>query len=83
MADNSDGQFELLIAAPVSRFRILTLLPKLMRGEHMQEIEISHASVTRVRIEASAELPSHLDGEVQVLNSRFDIELIPAALDLL
>jgi len=83
MANNGDGVFELLIAGPVSRLRIMSLLPKLIRGRHMQEKEISHVSVKHVSIEASAEVPSHLDGEVQPLATRFDIELLPAALDLL
>ena len=83
MAQNNDGKLELLIAEPVSRRRLLTLLPKLMRGQHMQEPEISHASVAKVSILASAPVPSHLDGEVQATTSQFTIEILPAALDLL
>ena len=83
MAVNNDGQLELLIASPVSRLRILSLLPKLIRGEHLGESEISHASVRRVRIEASAPVPSHLDGEVGAFEQSYDIEILPAALDLL
>lgn len=83
MADNSDGQLELLIADPVSRLRITSLLPKLIRGDHLGEREITHVSVRRVRIQSSAPVPSHLDGEVQALTTSFDIEILPAALDLL
>lgn len=83
MAKNNDGRLELLIAGPVSRWRIMSLLPKLIRGQHMDETEISHASVQRVRIEASAAVPSHLDGEVGAFERSYDIEILPAALDLL
>jgi len=83
MADNSDGTLELIIADPVSRVRILSLLPSLMRGQHVSEREITHASVRRLKIEASEPVPSHLDGEVQALDISFDIEVLPAALDLL
>jgi diacylglycerol kinase (ATP) len=83
MADNSDGQLELLIAGPVSRTRIMGLLPKLMRGQHMDEPEISHSSVQRLHIKASEPVPSHLDGEVQPLGQSFDIEILPGVLDLL
>lgn len=83
MADNSDGQLELMIADPVSRLRITALLPKLIRGKHGNEPEITHASVRKVRIEASAALESHLDGEVQALAESFDIKVLPAALELL
>ena len=83
MADNSDGQLELLVVAPVSRLRILSLLPKLIRGNHTGEREISHASVRRIRIEASAPVPSHFDGEVGPMETNFDIEILPSALNIL
>ena len=83
MADNSDGRLELLIADPVSRVRILSLLPKLMRGQHLHEPELRHMSVRRLRIEASGPVPSHLDGEVQPLAQTFEIDILPGALRLL
>jgi len=83
MADNSDGQLELVIADPVSRLRIISLLPKLIKGVHIGADEVSHASVRRVTIEATEDVPSHLDGEVGAPASRFEIEILPAALDLL
>ncbi|MGI9271983.1 MAG: diacylglycerol/lipid kinase family protein [Woeseiaceae bacterium] len=83
MARNDDGLLELLIAAPVSRLRVLSLLPKLMRGKHMHEPEIEHYSVTSVRITSAAPVESHLDGEVQPLQETFEIEIRAAALDLL
>ena len=83
MADNADGNLDLVIAAPVSGFQILGLLPKLMRGQHMDDARISHASLRSLSITASAPVPSHLDGEVQPLRTSFDIEILPAALGLL
>lgn len=83
MAINDDGALELVIAGPVTRRRILQLLPKLMRGQHMNEPDISHASVRRVSITASEPVPSHLDGEVQPLQSSFELEILPGALQLL
>jgi len=83
MADNSDGQLELLVAKPVSRLRILALLPKLMRGRHMREKEISHVSVQRLTVQASQDVLSHLDGEVQAPSSNFNIDILPGALRLL
>ncbi|MCH8867712.1 MAG: diacylglycerol kinase family lipid kinase [Proteobacteria bacterium] len=83
MADNTDGQLDLLIAAPVSRTRLLFLLPKLISGQHMDEHEISHAIVRNLTIHATAPVPSHLDGEVQALACDFEIEILPSALELL
>jgi len=82
-ARNDDGVFDLLIAAPVSRSRILTLLPKLMTGKHMNEKEIVHKPVSSVVVECSEPVPSHLDGEVQPLQKRFEIELLARTLQLL
>jgi len=83
MAKNDDGRLELLIAEPVGRGRILQLLPGLVRGSHMDEPEIVHASVQQVRVSATAAVPSHLDGEVQPMQSEFEIEVLPGALRLL
>ena len=82
MAENNDGKFDLLIVAPVSRPRILTLLPKLMSGKHMGEKEIVHEPVTRVMIESDEPIDSHLDGEMQAMQQRFEIELFAGALRL-
>ncbi len=83
MANNADGKLELLIAKPVTRRRILTLLPKLMNGQHLAEPEIEHRSVTTLTIRSDEPIPSHLDGEVQPLQKHFDISLLPGALNLL
>ncbi|MDA1063810.1 MAG: diacylglycerol kinase family lipid kinase [Proteobacteria bacterium] len=83
MALNADGELDLLIAAPVSRRRALALLPKLLRAAHMQEPEISHHVVQKIIVTAATPVESHLDGEVQALQRKFDIEILPAALDLL
>jgi len=82
MAKNNDGNFDLLIVAPVSKPRILALLPKLMSGKHMGEKEISHETVTRVLIESDEPVDSHLDGEMQPMQQRFEIELLAGALQL-
>jgi diacylglycerol kinase (ATP) len=83
MAKNDDGWLDLLIAAPVTRGRILQLLPKLVRGNHLAEAEIVHASVQRVTVSVASPVPSHLDGEVQPMQSEFGIEVLPVALRLL
>ena len=83
MARNDDEILELVIADPVTRLRICGLLPKLIRGRHMTEAEITHASVRNLTIESAAAVPSHLDGEVQPMATRFEIEVLPSALRLL
>jgi diacylglycerol kinase (ATP) len=82
-AENNDGNFDLLIVAPVTRTRIMSLLPKLISGTHMGEKEILHKPVTRVVIESDEPVDSHLDGELQEMQQKFEIELLPNALRLL
>ena len=82
-ARNDDGVFDLLVVGPVSRPRILQLLPKLVRGVHMREREITHELVTEVVVEADEPVDSHLDGEVQPPQRRFEISILPGALQLL
>lgn len=83
MADNSDGIFDLMIAGPVSRARIMTLLPTLMTGKHVGEKDIVHEPVRQLLVEAAEPVLSHLDGELQAPQQRFDISLLPGALRLL
>ena len=83
MAKNDDGKFELMIADPVSRRRIMSLLPKLMSGTHLGEAEIQHRSLKELSVVASEPVASHLDGEIQPLQQRFDLALLPGALRLL
>jgi diacylglycerol kinase (ATP) len=82
-ASNADGVLELIITKPVTRRRILTLLPKLMGGEHLEEQEIVHRPVTSLTIKADTPIPSQLDGEVQPLQTDFEIGVLPGALNLL
>lgn len=80
---NDDGELDLLIVKPVSRLRVLTLLPRLIGGNHMREPEVAHSRIQACEIETAEPMPSHLDGEVQPPQTRFVIELQAGALPLL
>ena len=54
-----------------------------MKGEHLDEAEVEHASIRRLTVRAASPVPSHLDGEVQPLQCNFEFEVIPGALPLL
>jgi YegS/Rv2252/BmrU family lipid kinase len=83
MARNDDGELDLILAGPVSRLRILALLPKLIQGSHIEQPEITHARLTRCQITTATAVPSHLDGEVQPLQTHFDFEIMKGALRLM
>ena len=54
-----------------------------MGGEHLEEKEIVHRPVTSLTIKADTPIPSQLDGEVQPLQTDFEINILPGALNLL
>ena len=83
MANNADGMLDLLLAMPVSRTRIFSLLPKLIRGRHLNAPEVVHKAVRRMTVTATTPVESHLDGEVQPLQTRFEFEVLPNALKLI
>ena len=81
-ADPADGLLDLVIAGPVSRGRVIALLPALLRGRHRAAPEVHDYRVAGLRIESEEPVASHLDGEVQPLAAVFDIEILPSALRL-
>lgn len=83
MARNDDGHLELVFVKPVSNWRLLGLLPRLMQGTHIDQPEIVHAQIKRCEIVATAPVPSHLDGELQPMYTEFSIQIIENGLHLL
>jgi len=82
-ARNDDGALNLVYANAVSRRRILSLLPKILRGKHLQEPEVTHRAVKRCTIVAASPVPSHLDGELQPLQTYFETTIVENGLRLL
>jgi diacylglycerol kinase (ATP) len=83
MAKNDDGFFDLIFVQPVSRLRIFALLPRLIRGTHISAPEVTSAQTGSVTLIADGPVPSHLDGEIQPLQTEFRIGILPGALAIL
>lgn len=83
MASINDGQLDLVVADPVTRRRILALLPKLIRGTHIDAPEILTQRIRQFRLIADAPVPCHIDGETQPLQTDFEINILDQALSLL
>lgn len=60
-ASNSDGIFEILLVRPVSRFVLLTIFPKVFKGNHIPHRKIDTYQARVVTI--SAPTSSYADGE--------------------
>ena len=83
MARIDDGQLDLVIAKPLTRRRVLLLLPRLIKGTHYGMPDISTELVREFTLVADSPVPSHLDGETQPLQTNFRIEILDQALSLL
>ena len=83
MAKNDDGFLDLVFVQPVSRLRILALLPRLVMGSHINAPEVTCARVNSISLMAEGPVPSHLDGEIQPLRTEFHITILKRALAIL
>lgn len=68
-AHADDGLFDLLVSSKVSRFTILRLIPKIMRGTHINEPVVSMYRARRVVIESQEPLIVESDGEIPFLET--------------
>lgn len=83
MARNDDGFLDLVYVDALTRMEVVPLVPKLLRGTHMEDSRVHHALIDSCQIRADADLPAHLDGENQVPCREFDIRIVTDALRLL
>jgi diacylglycerol kinase (ATP) len=83
MAANDDGKFDLVIAKPVSRRRAVRLLPKLVRGSHVNERDIVCERIESFELVADEPVPSHLDGEAQPMQTEFRVAMLKNALSII
>ena len=83
MAENDDGRLDLVYADPVTRPRILRLLPSLIKGTHVDEADVHVRPVESFELVADEPIPCHLDGEVQPLQTDFAVRLLKSALRIL
>lgn len=82
MARIDDGQLDLVVAKPMTRRRVLLLLPRLIKGTHCSLPDIITHRVRHFSLSADAPVPSHLDGESQPLQTEFKIDILDQALSL-
>ncbi|NYE94982.1 diacylglycerol kinase (ATP) [Psychromicrobium silvestre] len=76
----NDGELDLFVVAPMSRLRLMNLLPKVFSGTHVGAPEVSIRRVRSVRIEAS-NVVAYADGErIGPLPTQIDI--VPGALTM-
>ena len=83
MADNTDGKLDVLIAKPMTRLQILLVVPKILNKTHNGSKQIVHKSITSLSLNSKKNIYCQLDGEIQPLQKRFEIQTVKKILTLL
>lgn len=79
LADPSDGYFDLCTMWKPPLGRALRLLPKVEKGLHLTEPEVTHTRVQHIILESDTPIYAQLDGEV-ITGKRFEARILPGAL---
>lgn len=82
-ADHTDGIFDIITAANISKLRVLTALPQAMKGNHFKYDGIERHSARKVHIETTAPCWVHTDGEVTMKSSSVTLECLRQKIRLL
>jgi len=83
-ASLDDGLLSVVIASPLSRRRVMTLVPRAIRGTHMSAPEATLLTARELVIETSAPLPLEADGEAAAEPvTRLEVCCVPAALSVI
>lgn len=82
-AEIDDGLLDVICARGLGRLRILGLLPRVLRGRHLDDPAVTSLRSRRLVIESEVPLPLHLDGEV-IRNeaTRLEVEIVPGAIEI-
>jgi diacylglycerol kinase family enzyme len=75
---------DLCIAAAVSRPKMISFVPRFLRGTHITDHDITMTQSRRVAIRSVTPWAAQVDGEIYGAGARqFEIELLPQRLRLL
>ncbi len=83
MARPDDGWLDLCLIRPAGFWRVVSLLPTMLKGSHGKAREVSFARTRRVEIQAPGGVEMWADGEPLVHTASLVIEAAPAALRVL
>lgn len=83
-ASINDGMLDLIIADHVTRAKAMRLIPKVMRGDHLDDPAVRYLQTRTVNIRSRVALPVQIDGElIEGGLKELDIEVSPARIRLL
>jgi YegS/Rv2252/BmrU family lipid kinase len=81
-ADLADGEFDVVTVGEFGKLRFVGNLPKVFKGTHVQEEEVSVFRAPRLELSASRPFAVYADGE-HLTDLPVSLRLLPRALDVL
>lgn len=75
-ADLQDGLLDVCVINKLSKFKMLILFPKLIKGKHNEIKEVSFYKGRKVSIRAKEEVDLNIDGEI-TKRGKINLEIIP------
>ncbi len=81
----NDGSFDLCIARQMSKWRVLTTIPRFMNGTQMRSPDITMARSHHIKVTAlQGSIPAHCDGEtICTAGQSLTIEIFPKQVELI
>jgi len=78
----TDNLFDISIIDYLPKFKIMYLLPKAIKGKHMNHKAVSAIQSDHILIESKSQLPIYMDGEIPTFDNpkRLEIKILPSAI---
>jgi diacylglycerol kinase (ATP) len=80
-ADPTDGLIEFVRWGPIGRIGLLSMLPRLYDGTHIQHPLASRRAIRRVEFDTQVPVDVMIDGEIATLECR-SLDILPGAVDI-
>jgi len=80
-ADLEDGEFDVVVVGEVGKLRFLANLPKVFKGTHVENDEVSVFRASRLKLSASRPFSVYADGE-HLTDLPASLRLLPRALSI-
>jgi diacylglycerol kinase family enzyme len=77
-----DGVLDICMVKPLSKIKILTLFPKLIKGTHGSIKEVSFYRGSRIRLKCREDISINIDGEV-IRGNMAVFEIIPKGINVI
>ena len=81
-ASLDDGEFDVVMVGEVGKLRYLSNLPKVFKGTHVDEDEVSVFRAPRLELTASRPFPVYADGE-HLTDLPVSLRILPRALGVI